>query len=51
MDIEEVAAKDPNAINVLPIDILKGFSSKDAEKVVDGLKLTGKLREQGIEQL
>lgn len=51
MDIEEVAEKDPNAINVHHIDILKGFNANDAAKVVDNLKLTGKLREQGIEQL
>jgi len=51
MDIEEVAEKDPNAIKVHTIDILKGFSADDAAKVADSLGLKGKLREQGIEQL
>jgi succinyl-CoA synthetase beta subunit len=51
MDIEEVAEKHPDAIRVQTIDIREGFSAEDAAKVADSLKLTGKLREQGIEQL
>jgi succinyl-CoA synthetase beta subunit len=51
MDIEEVAAKNPDAIKVHTIDIREGLTQKTCEQVVDSLKLTGKLREQGIEQL
>ena len=39
MDIEEVAKTDPDAIKVHKIDILKGFSSTDAEQIVDSLCL------------
>jgi succinyl-CoA synthetase beta subunit len=49
MDIEEVAKEDPNSIKVHKIDIVKGFSKKDAETIVDSLKLEGKTREQGID--
>ena len=45
MDIEEVAKEDPDAIKVHKIDFLKGFTKKDAEKIVDSLKLEGKTRE------
>lgn len=51
MDIEEVAAKDPNAIKVHTIDVNKGFSAEDAAKIADSLNLKDKLRSQGIEQL
>lgn len=51
MDIEEVAEKSPDAIKQHPIDVKKGFSQEDAAKICDSLKLTGKLRDQGIEQL
>lgn len=37
MDIEEVAHEDPNAIKVHTIDIRKGFSEADAEKIADSL--------------
>jgi succinyl-CoA synthetase beta subunit len=37
MDIEEVAKTDPDAIKVHTINILDGFSQKDAEKIVDEL--------------
>lgn len=49
MDIEEVAKADPSAINVKPIDFLKGFSDKDAGEVADSLGLTGNLKLQGVE--
>ena len=51
MDIEEVAKTDPKAIRMFPINVLQGFSAKDAEKITDALALKGKLREQGKEQL
>jgi len=35
MDIEEVAKEDPSAIQVHKINIVEGFSQKDAEKIVD----------------
>jgi succinyl-CoA synthetase beta subunit len=49
MDIEEVAEKSPDAIKVHPIDMRIGFTSQDAEKIVDSLNLKGKLREQGMQ--
>jgi succinyl-CoA synthetase beta subunit len=51
MDIEEVAHEDPDAIKKHTIDIRKGFSREDAEKVVDSLNLKDNLRTQGVEQL
>lgn len=51
MDIEEVAASDPDAIKVHTIDIREGLSKEAATKIVDSLQLVGKLREQGVEQL
>lgn len=45
MDIEEVAEKNPSAIKTHPIDILKGLTREDAEKIVDSLQLTGNTRE------
>ena len=45
MDIEEVAKEDPGAIKVHKIDILHGFGKRDAERVVNSLKLEGKTRE------
>jgi succinyl-CoA synthetase beta subunit len=44
MDIEAVAAEDPDAIKVHHIDILKGFTEEDAAQVADSLDLTGKTR-------
>jgi len=45
MDIEEVAKEDPSAIRVHKIDIVKGFSKADAEKIADSLNLKGKTRD------
>jgi succinyl-CoA synthetase beta subunit len=44
MDIEEVAKSDPSAINVKPINYMKGFTDKDAGEVADSLGLTGNLK-------
>jgi succinyl-CoA synthetase beta subunit len=44
MDIELVAKEDPNAIKVKFIDVVKGFSEKDAAEVADSLGLEGKTR-------
>lgn len=51
MDIEEVAASDPDAIHVHKININDGFHPEDAAKIADNLALEGKTRKQGIEQL
>lgn len=51
MDIEEVAKTDPSAIKKYTVDIVKGFHKEDAAKVADQLQLTGKLRDQAIDQL
>jgi succinyl-CoA synthetase beta subunit len=49
MDIEEVAEKDPDAIKVYPINILKGFSKDDAKKIAESLDLKDKLYDQAVE--
>ena len=51
MDIEAVAAEDPSAIRTLSFPIAAELSDKLASKIVDDLELTGKTRQQGIEQL
>jgi succinyl-CoA synthetase beta subunit len=51
MDIEAVAAEDPSAIRTLSFPLATELSNKLAEKIVDDLELTGKTRQQGIEQL
>jgi len=51
MDIEAVAAEDPSAIRTLSFPIVAELSDKLASKIVDDLELTGKTRQQGIEQL
>lgn len=45
VDIEEVAAKDPDAITYLPIDINKGLTSEQGNFVADKLGLTGNGKE------
>ena len=52
MDIEAVAEEDPSAIRTVSFPLQKeGLSTSLAEQIVDDLELTGKTREQGIEQL
>jgi len=45
MDIEEVAAEDPDAIHVHKINIKDGFHPEDAAKIADNLALEGKTRD------
>ena len=51
MDIEEVAKSDPGAIKVHKINIIEGFSEKDALKIVDELGLSdpSTLRKQAVD--
>ena len=39
MDIEEAAARDANAVRRRPVDILSGFTARDAEAMLAGLDL------------
>jgi succinyl-CoA synthetase beta subunit len=39
MDIEEAAARDANAVRRRPVDILAGFTAKDADAMIAGLDL------------
>jgi succinyl-CoA synthetase beta subunit len=39
MDIEEAAARDANAVRRRPVDILAGFTARDAEAMLAGLDL------------
>ena len=52
MDIEAVAEEDPSAIRTVSFPLQKeGLSTSLAEQIVDDLELTGKTRDQGVEQL
>jgi succinyl-CoA synthetase beta subunit len=51
MDIEAVAEEDPEAIKTISFPLKEELSQADAVRIVDDLELTGKTREQGIEQL
>ena len=51
MDIEAVAEEDPAAIRTLSFPLMDHLSESLAVQIVDDLELTGKTREQGIEQL
>ena len=52
MDIEAVAEEDPSAIRTVSFPLQKeGLSTTLAEQIVDDLELTGKTRDQGVEQL
>ena len=51
MDIEAVAEEDPAAIRTLSFPLMPELQTSLAEQIVDDLELTGKTRDQGIEQL
>ena len=51
MDIEAVAEEDPAAIRTLSFPLMPELKESFAEQIVDDLDLTGKTRDQGIEQL
>ncbi|MBM3581331.1 MAG: succinate--CoA ligase [Alphaproteobacteria bacterium] len=50
MDIEEAAARDANAVRRRPVDILAGFSAKDADAMLAGLDL-GPARAKAVDLL
>jgi len=49
MDIEEVAENTPEAILTLPIDVNKGITDADINKIIDTLELTGEPKKQCAE--
>lgn len=51
MDIEAVAEEDPSAIRTVSFSVQEKLSESICEQIVDDLDLTGKTRQQGIEQL
>lgn len=51
MDIEAVAEEDPSAIRTVSFPLQPELDRKLAEQIVDDLELTGKTRDQGVEQL
>ena len=51
MDIEAVAEEDPSAIRTVSFPLVDELSVQLAEQIVDDLDLTGKTRDQGVEQL
>lgn len=51
MDIEEVAAKTPDRLLTLPIDITEGLTDDKAGKVADFLKFEGVLREKCVKEV
>ena len=48
--IEDLAAKYPDKIIKIPVDIFEGLSDEQAGKMVDGLKVKGD-RQKAIEQI
>ena len=48
MDIEEVAETNPEKIIKVGVDPLKGITDADAEKLADGLELTGAAKDSAI---
>lgn len=51
MDIEEVAEKDPNALVMVPIDIIAGVQDADVEKAADALGFTGDKKADAMVQM
>ncbi|KAI9504098.1 succinate--CoA ligase beta chain [Coemansia spiralis] len=49
VDIEGVAAKDPNAIVKLPVDINKGLSLESAQQLADKLGFIGNARDEAAD--
>ncbi|KHN87171.1 putative succinyl-CoA ligase [ADP-forming] subunit beta, mitochondrial [Toxocara canis] len=49
MNIEEVAASDPNAIVTLPIDISEGMTEDNAVEVADRLGFLGECKAQAVD--
>jgi len=45
VDIEDIAAKDPDAIKYIPIDIKTGITPDQANEVADKLELKGDAKE------
>jgi len=45
VDIEDIAAKDPDAIEYIPIDIKTGITKNQGNEVADKLGLTGDAKE------
>lgn len=45
VNIEEIAAEDPDAIGYIPVDVKKGLTSEQARDVADKLGLTGNAKE------
>jgi len=51
MDIEEVAEKDPNAIHMIPIDIMEGIKDEQVEKAATLLGFEGSVKEDAKVQM
>uniref|UniRef100_T1IVB4 Succinate--CoA ligase [GDP-forming] subunit beta, mitochondrial n=1 Tax=Strigamia maritima TaxID=126957 RepID=T1IVB4_STRMM len=51
VDIEEVAAKKPDAIKKVPVDIYSGVTNDVALSIADFLKFKGKLKEDAAKQI
>lgn len=51
MDIEAVAAEDPDAIHTISFSIKDGLSDANARKICTDLGFEGKTHAQGVEQL
>ena len=49
VNIEDISEKNPNAIKILPIDILKGLTDKEASDYVESLGYRGELSTQAKE--
>lgn len=45
VNIEEIAATNPEAITYIPVDVSKGLTSEQADSIADKLGLTGNGKE------
>lgn len=51
MDIEEVAEKDPNALKMIPIDIVEGITDAQVAQAADFLGFTGDIKVDAMQQM
>lgn len=51
VDIEEVAASNPDSIHSIPVDIVEGITDAQAQEMADHLKFTGDQKEQAVTQI
>uniref|UniRef100_A0A0A9YLK6 Succinyl-CoA ligase [GDP-forming] subunit beta, mitochondrial n=1 Tax=Lygus hesperus TaxID=30085 RepID=A0A0A9YLK6_LYGHE len=51
VDIEEVSEKNPEALTIVPIDIMQGLQVEQADKAATALGFQGKQKQDAVEQI